>query len=122
MFSRIFIVICFLFVLALTCGIIPQGGGDSSVGGTLTGQVKFVETVNPILCSQYTSISMSAGTLHEGSGSMSTHDYEFVVQNWQDIDALRHASETGEIITIHYNVWRITPICYDGNNYITNID
>ncbi len=81
--------------------------GYSSVGNTMTGQVKKVVNNTPILCSNYADADISLGVLRDGVGSMSSQDVWAVIPP-DLVDDFQTYSESGAIVDIQYDVYRLT--------------
>lgn len=93
-----------LFVLFL----VLSGCGYSALNSEFTGQVKYVENVNPILCDQRVDAGITLGVMRNGTGSVSTHDIIVTVPD-KDVQAiLRSASESGAIVKMTYDQKRLT--------------
>lgn len=84
--------------------------GYSSVDSELMGQVKKVVNNTPLICPRYASADISLGVMRNGVGSMSTADVWVYVPNPTDIDILKRAAETGELVKVKYDVARVV-IC-----------
>lgn len=92
----------------LACLVLTGCLGDSSTDNELIGQVKKVHHNTPMIFMNYNSVDVSLGVLRGGVGSMSTQDMWLSVPNSKDFAVLQHASETGELVKIKYNVARCT--------------
>ena len=103
MFSRLAVLVAALSLAA--CGY-------SSRDSELIGQVKKVVRNTPIICSEYEDADISLGVLRNGVGSMSTQDIWMYVPNREDLAKLKKAAETGALVKIKYDVYRMT-FCVD---------
>lgn len=101
-----------LFALLIGCG-------NTSVDGSMSGQVKWVETRSPLIFSNWVEADISTGIMRDGQGSMSSSDYRFYVSDPVDIGMLKEAAKTGELVEITYNVYRFTWVV--DNNYVTDV-
>lgn len=97
-------VIAFVLCLAASCGW-------TSAGNEAVGQVKKVIKKTPILCPDYTVVDISLGVMRNGVGSVSHEDLELVAEDPKDIDLLKTASITGEIVKFSYDVKRVA-LCW----------
>jgi hypothetical protein len=89
------------------------GCGNSSVDGTLTGQVKKITNVTPMFCSPYTAVDVSMGVMRNGTGSMSVQDEWMTIGDRVDnvtIEMLDRAARDGSIIDVTFNTRRL-PFC-----------
>ena len=116
-------IIIFVFSLILLCcfggWILPQGCGDQSQHGEMSGQVLYVEHNTPLICTSYTGTMVSSGVIHNGTGSMSSKDYYFEIPDSKDATILREAARTGQLVEIYYNIARFRwclPL-----NYVTSV-
>ena len=80
--------------------------GHSSVDNQAIGQVKKVQSVNPWIYPSYHRVDISLGVMRNGVGSISKDDMLLYVPDDVDYETLKHASETGDIVKIKYNVAR----------------
>ena len=80
--------------------------GDSSRDNELSGQVKKIHSVTPILCPNYKEVDVSLRILRNGMGSVSNQDMILWVPNDDDYEILKKASENGSIVKIKYDVAR----------------
>lgn len=83
------------------------GCGYSSVDNEAVGQPKRLHNQTPVICTPYTDVDVSLGVMRDGVGSMSTHDEVFLVPNEKDRLALEQAIQTGKLVKIRYNIWRV---------------
>lgn len=93
------------FLLIAT--ILAAGCGRSSVDNELTGQVKRVKKVTPIICGDYTEVDVSLGVMRNGVGSMSTEDVWLLVENADQVKLLEKAAADGAIVKVTYDVQRL---------------
>jgi hypothetical protein len=84
------------------------GCGYNALNSTFTGQVKYVEKVNPIVCDEFTGAGISLGVMRNGTGSVSTHDVEVYVPDQINIDLLSAASKSGSLVTVTYDARRVS--------------
>jgi hypothetical protein len=82
--------------------------GYEAVGNELEGQVKKVIRHTPVFCGDYTETSVSLGVLRNGVGSVSKEDVELYVADPKAISVLQEAARTGALVTIGYDVRRLT--------------
>lgn len=82
------------------------GCGRESVNVVASGQVKTVSNETPLLCPDYTEVDVSLGVVHDGTGSMSTHDILFRVDDSDLAKVLREAAKSGKIIEVTYDTDR----------------
>jgi hypothetical protein len=92
---------CALLVMFVACG-------NSSAQNESVGQVKKVIKRTPIICGDYVEADISLGVVRNGIGSMSHEDLLLYVQNQSDIDTLKHAADSGDIVKFTYDVRRFT--------------
>lgn len=81
--------------------------GYSQVDNQMTGQVKKVHHLNPIICPNFSTVDVSLGVMKNGVGSMSNHDITLTIWNNADLQVLEEAAKAGSIVDIKYSVWRI---------------
>lgn len=89
-----------LILLVAACGY-------TSRDNELTGQVKRVKKVTPIICPDYTEVDVSLGVMRNGVGSMSTEDVWLLVNNPQHVETLETAARDGSIVKVTYDVQRL---------------
>lgn len=82
--------------------------GYTAKDNELTGQVKKVTNQTPLICPDRVDADISMGVMRNGVGSMSAQDIWFSVPGKEDQAALRKAAESGEIVTVTYDVARVT--------------
>lgn len=82
--------------------------GYSSADNELTGQVKRVKKVTPIVCPDYVEADISLGVMRNGVGSMSTEDVWVLVESYADIQLLDTAAEQGSLVKVRYDVKRVS--------------
>lgn len=99
-----------LLVLALATGC--NACGHKSQGNEVTGQVKKVVHNTPLLCPAYVTADISLGVMKNGVGSMSKDDLWVQVMNDSDVKLLETAAKNGDLVTMQYDVPRVT-ICWD---------
>lgn len=93
--------------------------GDSSTNNTLTGQVKKLHHVTPIVCPNRVDVDVSMGVMRNGVGSMSTQDMWIVVSDTSFVPMLEDAVKTGALVDIEYNEARLL-ICSRTDAYLTS--
>lgn len=94
------------FLLIAT--VLAAGCGQSSVDNELTGQVKRVKHVTPIICGNYSEVDVSLGVLRNGVGSMSKEDIWLLVEDKDQVTLLEKAAKDGDIVKVTYDVQRLT--------------
>jgi len=110
----------FVVVLTLLTAFIPAGCGRSAVDNELIGQVKKVTKQTPLVCDDWKAVDISLGVLRNGVGSMSTQDVWATVTDDAQYATLRAAAETGELVKITYDYWRVA-FC-TANLYVTKVE
>lgn len=90
--------------------ILLFGCGNSSTDGELTGQVKKVTHVTPLICPNYYAVDISLGVMRNGTGSMSTQDMWLTIRDDRDMSFLRNVAENGQLVKVHYDTKRMA-IC-----------
>lgn len=85
--------------------------GYSSKDSELTGQVKKVQHRTPPICPDYYMVDVSLGVIRNGVGSMSHEDITLYVPSKNDVDALKRAADTGQLVKLTYDVERVV-ICH----------
>ncbi|MDE2103487.1 MAG: hypothetical protein KGL39_39970 [Patescibacteria group bacterium] len=93
--------------------------GNTAVDNDLTGQVKKVQHITPILLPDYNRADISLGVLRNGVGSMSTEDVWLYVPSADDYKILQKAADTGALVKITYNVARFR--FYVPEYYVTHV-
>jgi hypothetical protein len=101
-----------LLSTALVCpasaGNVDDLAGYSTHGSVLTGQVKKVEQVTPLLCPRREDVDVSLGVMRNGVGSVSTQDVWLTVPGtWQQVLS-EDALTKGVIVEITYDTRRFT--------------
>lgn len=86
------------------------GCGYSSRDSEMTGQIKKVVQVTPIICPDRHDIDISLGVIRGGVGSMSAQDEWLTVVNDSALAVLKEANETGALVKIIYSKQRVA-IC-----------
>ena len=99
------------FVIVLF--LVLAGCGYSHRGNEMTGQVKKVMSVTPIICPDRYDIDMSLGVIRNGVGSMSSEDTEATVVSDAALAVLKKAAETGQLVKVTYNIARLRWCNYD---------
>ena len=102
----------------LLAAVLLSGCGNSSVNGTLVGQVKKVSTATPMFCSGYREVDISLGVMRNGTGSMSTQDMWLTIGDHVDnatIAMLEGAAISGAIVDVTYDTRRAA---FCTNDYI----
>lgn len=94
----------------LTLVLFVSACGYSSVDNELIGQVKKVKKMTPIICPDYVEADISLGIIRNGTGSMSKEDVELNVESYADIELLKGAAESGQLVKVAYDIKRIS-IC-----------
>lgn len=84
------------------------GCGRSSVDNETIGQVKKVVHRTPLICPNFNEIDLSLGIMRGGTGSMSSEDIWFYVPDRDVLETLKKANETGSIIKIKADKYRVT--------------
>ena len=96
----------YLLLLALTgcarmCG---YSGRDSE----LIGQVKKVSHRTPLICPDWDAVDISLGVFRNGVGSASKEDVWMTVRDPATFEFLKKASESGSLVRIKYDEYRVT--------------
>lgn len=96
--------LCFIIAALTACGY-------SSTGNALEGQVKKLVHRTPIVCPDYMEADISLGVMRNGVGSLSKEDVLLAVDlaDAASITTLKSAAKSGAIVTIGYDVPRISP-------------
>lgn len=102
--------------MLLLCGCF----GYTSKDNVLTGQVKKVQNVTPIVCSDYQQVDISLGVLRNGVGSMSSEDVWLAIDDKANLAILQKAAASGALVKVTYNVQRTAP-CWI-NNVVTAVE
>lgn len=79
------------------------GCGYESVNNEMIGQVKKVKDNTPLICAPFTTVDVSLGVMRNGVGSMSVQDVWLYVEKPADLEIMRKANESGEIVKISYD-------------------
>jgi hypothetical protein len=95
-------------LLGLAVVVMLSGCGYSAVDNEFAGQVKKVVHQTPIFCAERYDTDISLGVLRNGVGSMSQEDVWLTVPNQDDQKLLKQAAETGQIVKVKYDVYRVT--------------
>ena len=82
--------------------------GYSSRDNELSGQVKRVTLLTPIICPDRTDVHISLGIMRNGVGSMSHEDISATAWDSAAIGKLKEAAESGAIVKVKYNAHRFT--------------
>lgn len=85
--------------------------GHSTTDSELTGQVKKVVKVTPLICPDYVEADISMGVMRNGVGSMSHEDMTLRVMNPADVAILEKASRDGSIVRVSYDKHRVA-VCF----------
>jgi len=94
--------LCLVLVILLTSSC-----GYSSRSNDLTGQVKFVTNKTPIICDDFSEVSLSLGVVRNGVGSMSTQDMDMEVPA-QLVDSIVKAKDNGKLVKVVYDTRRFS--------------
>ncbi len=94
-----------LIVLIAVVGL--AGCGYSSRDNEVSGQVKKVLNVTPLLCFDRTDVDLSLGVMRNGVGSMSTQDLIATAYDPEVIKTLKIAAETGALVKVKHQVARL---------------
>lgn len=100
--------------------LVLAGCGYSSKDNELTGQVKRVGKLTPMLCDPWTTVDVSLGLMRNGTGSVSKEDLFLTVTSADDEKALKAAAELGTPVKITYNVKRFTWCTED--HFVTKVE
>ena len=84
--------------------------GYRTTDGTMTGQVKKVTHVTPLICPAYWAVDISLGILRNGIGSMSTQDVWVTLPDDRDVPKLADLADRGGIVKVTYDNPRLA-IC-----------
>lgn len=95
-------------IAALTIALLLGGCGYSSADNELTGQVKKIAHRTPLLCFDRFDADISLGIMRNGVGSMSTQDMWMTVPDAKNVDLLKSAADSGKLVKIRYDVYRLT--------------
>ena len=96
--------LCIIIAALTACGY-------SSTGNVLEGQVKKLVHRTPIICPDYIEVDVSLGVMRNGVGSLSKEDVVLAVEDLRLIDTLKRAAKSGAIVTIGYDVPRVS-LCW----------
>lgn len=98
------------FMMALLCIVLVgllTGCGHTSKENEITGQIKKVKNVTPILFPDFTYADVSLGVMRNGVGSMSNEDMALWIPDGSGLlDTFKKAADSGKLVKIEYNVWR----------------
>lgn len=108
-----------LALLLLAVPLLGGCWGYSATDNQLTGQIKRVASVTPILCGDRIDVDVSMGVMRNGMGSMSNQDIWLTVADPSLLDTLRRASVSGSIVTITYDTARFN-VCWN-NEELTGV-
>ena len=106
--------------LVVLLSLILVGCGRSSVDNEMIGQPKKLIRRTPILCFNRTDLDISLGVLRNGVGSVSTADELLTVPREEDRKTLARAIEAGQLVKLHYDVYRIT-FCWQ-DHAVTDVE
>lgn len=95
-----------LLIAGLGAALIA-GCGYTSQDNEMIGQVKKVQKNTPLICPDYTSVDVSLGVMRGGVGSMSSEDVWLTVDATDNERKLREANESGKLVKIKFEVWRL---------------
>lgn len=93
--------------LALLAFLAAGCWGYEEMDNQMSGQVKKVHHVTPLVCPAFSTVDVSLGTMRNGVGSMSDHDITMTIWNKADEDVLEQAAREGAIVDIKYSRWRM---------------
>ena len=108
-----------LIAVVIFVGLSVTACGYSHKDGELIGQPKKVITATPLICPDYIEVDVSLGVMRNGTGSMSKQD-EWVVVDSEQARFLKSKIESGKLVKIRYDEWRLSP-CKDGNKIAREI-
>ena len=78
----------------------------------MTGQVKRVAHMTPLICPIHDRVDVSMGVMRGGVGSMSTQDLWLYIPDPDDARLLKQAAQTGQLVEISYDTARLR-FCVD---------
>ena len=107
-------------ILTISILLLLTACGYSSKQNEAIGQVKKVTEQTPIICSDYQATDISLGVMRNGVGSMSTEDVWYYVPNRDDVETLKKAAQTGQLVKFQFDVKRIR-FCVP-NDMITHVE
>lgn len=107
------IIICLGLLTLIGCGY-------SSTENEVVGQIKKVVHNTPLICPNYFDIDLTLGVMKNGTGSMSTQDQWYYVEDKSLIKKLKEANETGAIVKVKYDVKRFA-FCVS-NHFLTDVE
>lgn len=81
--------------------------GYDQVDSEAIGQVKKVANMTPILCGNRTDVDISLGVIRNGVGSVSSQDMWLTVRDKANVEILKKANESGQLVKIKYDVARL---------------
>jgi hypothetical protein len=97
--------------MKVSCGLLAlvlSGCGYVVRGGELTGQVKDVDQVTPLICGDFKTADISLGIMRNGVGSMSTQDVKVYVTRDDQYELLKQATNSGKLVKVTYDQRRLT--------------
>ena len=94
-----------VFYIALLAVSLTACGYESR-DNELSGQAKKIVHATPLFCPNHDDFEVSMGIVRNGTGSMSTEDVWFTVQNPEQIAVLKKAADAGSIVHVKYDVRR----------------
>lgn len=94
-------------LVLLTLTSMLAGCGYSSKDNEMIGQVKKVAHATPLICGDYDAADISLGVMRNGVGSMSHEDAWVLVQDKRDVETLKTAADTGQIVKLTYDDRRV---------------
>ena len=95
-------------LIVLVGALALAGCGFSATDSEMIGQVKKVMHNTPLICPEYMDVDLSMGVMRNGVGSMSSEDTWLVVTNSDHLKLLKEANESGQLVKIKYDTYRVT--------------
>jgi len=85
-----------------------MGCGYSALNSEFTGQVKYVEETNPLICDSFFQSGVSLGVMKNGTGSVSTHDVRIYIATPELAELFKRAASSTVPVKITYRQRRLT--------------
>lgn len=92
--------------IILIAAMMLSACGYEQTDSEAIGQVKKVANMTPILCDKRTDVDISLGVIRNGIGSISGQDIWLTVRDKANVEILKKANESGQLVKIKYDVAR----------------
>lgn len=97
------------------------GCGYSSVNNEVVGQIKSIVNNTPMLCPDYVTVNISLGVMKNNTGSVSKEDMVLYVPDAKELEILKSALASANLIRIRYNQKRVN-WCRDIQSVVVSVE